>query len=80
MRPNTVRISAVDHAALSRMSTASGKSMAKILSEAVRELRRKRLLMETNEAYARLKADPLAWGEEIAERQIWESTLMDGLE
>jgi hypothetical protein len=40
----------------------------------------KRLLEETNAAYARPRADPVAWAEELAERALWEVTLADGLE
>jgi hypothetical protein len=41
---------------------------------------RRRMLEETNRAYAALRADPLAWAEECAERAIWDITLQDGLE
>ena len=30
--------------------------------------------------YAALKADPKAWAEELAERQLWDATLLDGLD
>jgi len=33
-----------------------------------------------NAAYARLRADPVAWAEELEERRLFENTLMDGLE
>ena len=42
--------------------------------------RRERFLDAANAAFARLKADPKAWAEELAERKIWEGTLADGLE
>jgi bifunctional DNA-binding transcriptional regulator/antitoxin component of YhaV-PrlF toxin-antitoxin module len=41
---------------------------------------RERLLREADEAYAALRADPEAWKEELAERALWERTLMDGLD
>ena len=53
--------------------------MQAVLDEAVERYRRDRLLDEANAAYARLQADPDAWKEELAERQLWETTLMDGL-
>jgi hypothetical protein len=37
-------------------------------------------LEEVNAAYARLRADPKAWQEELAERQLWDRALRDGLE
>lgn len=40
----------------------------------------RRLLAETNRAYAALKADPKAWEEERKERALWDGTLADGLE
>lgn len=41
---------------------------------------RQRLLAETNEAYAALRADIKAWKEELQERALWDGTLADGLE
>jgi len=37
-------------------------------------------LDEVNAAYARLRADRRAWEEELAERQLWDCALGDGLE
>ena len=39
-----------------------------------------RFLDEVNAAYCRLRADPKAWKEELAERQIWDGALRDGIE
>jgi hypothetical protein len=39
-----------------------------------------RLLIETNQAYAALRADEAAWRAELVERQAWEVTVADGLE
>lgn len=41
---------------------------------------RTQLIKETNEAYARLKSDPIAWKEYQDEIKSMEGTLMDGLE
>ncbi|HET8579650.1 MAG TPA: hypothetical protein VFL31_01510 [Nitrospiraceae bacterium] len=41
---------------------------------------RQRLLAETNQAYAALRADSKAWKEEHQERTLWDGTLADGLE
>jgi hypothetical protein len=80
MRTQTIRIAEADHAVLSEMSKTSGKPMSAILADAIQELRRTRLLRQTNEAYARLRQDPKAWREETAERSLWDSTLADGME
>jgi hypothetical protein len=37
-------------------------------------------LDEVNAAYARLRADARAWEEELAERQLWDHAIGDGLE
>ena len=42
--------------------------------------RRERIIAQTNAAYAKLRADPEAWAEELAERKLWDNTLADGLE
>jgi len=39
-----------------------------------------RFVDECNGAYAQLKADPLSWEQEIAEREVWDVTLADGLQ
>ena len=35
---------------------------------------------EMDAAFSRLRADPVAWAEELKERALWESTPMDGLD
>ena len=77
MQTQTVRITAEDHVALNALAKSSGKSMSAILSEAIQEFQRTRLLQQTNEAYQRLKQDHNAWEEETAERRLWENTLAD---
>src|SRR5207247_2323868 len=57
-----------------------GKPMQTILDEAIDQYQRDKFLDEVNAAYARLRADPKAWKEELAERQDWNGTLIDGLE
>ena len=78
MQTQTVRITVADHAALNEIAKNSGKPMSEVLSEAIQELQRNRLLRQTNEAYLRLKQDPDAWEEESEERRIWDNTLADG--
>ena len=80
MRTQTVRIAATDHAALSQMARESGQAMSEVLSDAIHELQRNRLLQKTNEAYARLKEDKAAWEQELLERSAWDGALQDGME
>jgi hypothetical protein len=37
-------------------------------------------LEEASRAFSALRNDPSAWQEELAERQLWEGTLLDGNE
>ena len=41
---------------------------------------RERIFQEADKAYAKLQADPKAWHEELKERALWETTLLDGWE
>ncbi|MGH7971402.1 MAG: toxin-antitoxin system protein [Limisphaerales bacterium] len=54
--------------------------MQAVLDEAIGHYQRERFLDEVNAAYARLRTDPKAWKEELAERQIWDRALGDGIE
>jgi hypothetical protein len=38
------------------------------------------LLDSMNAAYAALREDAAAWAEELKERSLWDSALMDGIE
>ena len=77
--PN-IRISSHAKATLRELARHEGKPMQAVLDEAIEHYQRERLLDEANAAYARLKSDPKAWQEELAERKLWEGTLADGLE
>jgi hypothetical protein len=75
-----VRVSDATHRDLRELADETGQSMQELLAEAVEALRRRRLLELTNEAYAALREDPVAWEAELAERRLWDVTLADGLE
>lgn len=75
-----LRVPDATHATLKAMAEASGESMSDILATAVEQFRRQRIIDLTNAAYAAMRADPVAWQEELAERRLWDVTLLDGLE
>ena len=75
-----VRIQPETYAKLRSLAQGAGVSMPEVLAEAVDDLFRKRFIDECNAAYARLRADPKAWKEELEERALWDCTLADGLE
>jgi predicted DNA-binding protein len=77
--PN-IRISAKSKATLRELAKSEGKAMQTVLDEALEQYRRDKFLDQVNEAYSRMRANPKAWKDELAERQLWEGTLMDGLE
>ena len=77
--PN-IRISPRAKAALRQLAKSEGKPMQAVLDAAIERYQRDKFLDEVNAAFARLKADDKARNEELAERQGWDRTLMDGLD
>lgn len=54
--------------------------MQAVLEKAVELYRRQRFLEDANRSFAAMRADSAEWEQELAEREIWEGTLQDGLE
>ena len=54
--------------------------MQAVLEKAVELYRRQRFLEEANRGFAALRGDSKAWKQELAERELWEQSLGDGLE
>jgi hypothetical protein len=80
MPTTTVRISRETQQILRFLANREGESIQAVLEKAVSDYRRRRILEEGNQAYARLRANPEAWAEELEERKVWEGTLADGLQ
>jgi predicted transcriptional regulator len=80
MGSTTVRVSDETHELLRKLAAATGEPMQRVLERAVENYRREQFFAELNAAYERLRADPVAWEEELAERALWETTLADGLD
>ena len=76
----TVRIAERSHRKLRELASASGKPLQEVLDQAVDALWRERFFEELNRGYEELWANPVAAAEELAERRLWDNTLMDGLE
>ena len=76
--PN-IRISPYSKATLRELAKREGTPMQAVLDKAIEQYRRDTFFRDLNESYVRLQAAPEAWKQELAERQEWESTLMDGL-
>jgi len=75
-----VRISSNSYQILKALSKTKGQSMQSVIDQAIEDLRRRKMLEATNSAFSALKADNVAWSEESEERELWENTLMDGVE
>lgn len=75
----TVRITDAAHRTLKDLARGDGRSMQALLDEAVEALRRQRFLKATNEAFAALRQDSVAWATLEAERKAWDATLQDGI-
>jgi predicted transcriptional regulator len=80
MSSTTVRVSEHTHELLRKLAAATGQPMQQVLEQAVERYRREQFFAELNAAYARLRADPAAWEEELAERAELDGTLADGLD
>jgi len=80
MQSVNVRISSQSYQILKDLSREKGQTMQSLIDQALEELRRKKMLEAANEAFVALKADREAWREELAERGLWENTLVDGVE
>ena len=75
-----VRISSSSYQILKALSKGKGQSMQSVIDQAIEDLRRRKVLDETNSAFSALKANKEAWAAESQERHLWENTLADGVE
>ena len=80
MSSATVRISEKGRKNLKELAKQEHKRMPEVLDELLEAERRRRFFEGVNAAYEALRQDPVAWEEELAERKLWDVTLMDGLE
>jgi hypothetical protein len=76
----TVRISEASHQILKELADQTGQTMMEVLDKALDSYRRKLFFEQLNAGYAELRDDPEAWAEHLAERRLWDATLMDGLD
>jgi hypothetical protein len=65
---------------LKELAGATGQAMTDVLDKALDVYRRKLFFERLNAGYADLRADSVAWAEPLAERKLWDATLMDGLD
>lgn len=77
---STVRIPEATKRGLEEASAELGISQAKVVSVALKELRKKLFFKRVAEDFERLRADPVASREYDEEFAAWDVTLSDGLE
>jgi hypothetical protein len=75
-----MRVSEKAHHILEELAAIKKKSLQHVLDEVLEEKRREILFNTADAAYTALHNDPVAWQEEMAERRLWDNTLMDGLD
>ncbi|WP_204106577.1 MULTISPECIES: hypothetical protein [Spirulina sp. CCY15215] len=80
MTDPTIIISPKSQETLEKLSMSSGETIPTILEKAIENYRRQMFLMEANQAFTALRNDETLWQEELAERQIWDNAIADGLE
>jgi len=80
MSAPTVRISEVSHRLLKELADQTGQTMMAVLDKAVDAYRRKVFFEQLNAGYAALRAESKDSAALAAERKLWDTTLMDGLE
>jgi predicted transcriptional regulator len=76
----TIRVSLATHQKLTALAKETGTTLQRVVDEALETFRRQQMLAATNAAYAALAANPEAWHEVEAERELWDQTVGDGLE
>lgn len=74
---STVRINEGTHKALRDLAESERISLQTVVERAIENYRRQRFLEAANRQYAALRADPSAWADEQAERELWDQTVSD---
>lgn len=80
MTTSIIRVATTFHQKIKSMAKEQKSSMQLILNKALYEYENILFFQEANRGYERLKRDPKAWAEELAERKIFEGTLMDDID
>lgn len=65
---------------LGRLAKARGLTTAELIADLTRQAEEDTLLDRMNAHYRALHEDPEAWEAHLRERELWDATLLDGLE
>lgn len=77
---STVRINRETYNDLKDLAKKQQKSMQEIIDLAIKNYKKIEYFNELNLSYSRLKENPELWEEEIEERNIWDTALLDDLQ
>jgi hypothetical protein len=80
MAGTSLPISETTLARLQELAQWAGASVNEVLDQAIKEVHDRKFWDAVNAGYAALRSDSAAWAEVQAERNLWDSTLMDGLD
>jgi intergrase/recombinase len=75
----TIDISETTHRTLLQLSQTSGDDFVTIMDRAVENYRRDVFFVQADRAFATLRQNEELWQEELAERQLWDLTISDGV-
>ncbi len=76
----TVRISEASRELLRELARHTDSTMQSVIERALEEYRKRLFWNRAEEEFKTMRENPKAWNEEIAEREHWDASLMDGLE
>ncbi len=71
------RIAEKDHLRLQRLAKETGQSQQEVISRALDVYEREHFLEALDASFTKLREDPTAWAEELAERALWDVTSRD---
>jgi predicted transcriptional regulator len=74
----TVTLSNNAHETLTKLAESSGETMQTVLDKAIENYRRYIFLVQADRAFVALRQKEELWQEELAERELWDSAMLDG--
>jgi hypothetical protein len=75
-----INMSETTHHTLLNLANSSGDTIQEILDKAIENYRRQLFLTQANESFLTLRNNETLWQEEIAEREVWDQALADGID
>jgi hypothetical protein len=79
MASNVVKLKAETYERVKRMARDRSATMQEVIARSIDALERAEFARAFQEDFSAFRADPEPWNREVAESELWESTLEDGL-